>query len=157
MNAGDALIVIEQKIPKRGRGKWIHENCSLAESTARLYVQLARNRAVIEAAIQRGVDLSVRSARSLISKKSKDPSERSLPSLPEEPETLFAHWLRCTDAERTEFLDRVTIHGIRRAASEKLQRALNKAAADKPFNTTINLKSDEFHRGGNTSGNRFRH
>jgi hypothetical protein len=156
--AGEALIAARQKVIKRHWGEWLRVNCSLATSTAKLYMQLARHRAEIEAAVLRGVDLSVRSARSLISKKPKDPSESSLPALPDEKsETLFAHWQHSSDDERTIFLDQVTVHGIRRVASEKFHRALDKAAATgKPYSSSFNLSPDEF-REVNPRDNRSRH
>jgi hypothetical protein len=72
MNAGDALIEAQQKVKSarlRGGWKaWLKFNCPTARSTAQLYMQLARHRAVIEAAIQRNeIDSSLRAARRLIS------------------------------------------------------------------------------------------
>lgn len=133
--AGEALCAIQLKLPERGFAKWLRENCSIAESTAKLYMQLARHRAKIEAEIARGVDLSLRAARLLVSSAPKDPSSRkepALPAPPEEPETLFAHWVRCPD-EQTQCLDLITVHAIRQVASEKFMRQLCASQPSNPF------------------------
>src|SRR5262249_23680492 len=70
MNAGDGLDALQPKVAALGVPwkRWLRENCYVAESTARLYQQLARNRDQIEAEIQRGTNLSLRAARRLIAK-----------------------------------------------------------------------------------------
>jgi hypothetical protein len=73
MNAGDALIALQPKVLALSGAKWkawLDENCSVAVSTAALYIQLARNRGQIEAQLRTNPELSLRGARQLISKSS---------------------------------------------------------------------------------------
>ncbi len=68
LSAGDNLIAAKARVAD-GRWKgWLRENCSVAVSTAALYMQLADHRAEIEAEISRAGDLSIRAARRLITK-----------------------------------------------------------------------------------------
>ena len=93
MNAGDALIAVRPKVEERGFWtKWLRENCYIAESTAKLYIQLAQHRDEIEARILDGVQLSLRAARKLISKPPPEP--------PPEPEPEPEHHSADDDAAR---------------------------------------------------------
>jgi hypothetical protein len=140
IEAGLALCAAQQKVPIGGWKKWLGENCSIGESTARLYMRLAEHRAVIEAEIARGVDLSLRAARLLISapKPPSLPRKEALPAMPAEPETLFAHWTRCPE-EQAETLDLITIHGIRQAASPKFSRQLCASTPSNPFAKLVEM------------------
>jgi len=62
MNAGDALIAVQPKVAERGITwtKWLKENCFVAVSTAKLYMQLARHRDQIEVELRSRGELSLR-------------------------------------------------------------------------------------------------
>lgn len=123
--AGEALLAAQHKVSAGGWKKWVHDNCAIGESTARLYMQLAKHRDEIEAEIGRGVDLSLRAARRLIATPSEDkePKQRQRKEL----ETLLAHWERCPE-ERKEFLDQVAVAGILEAISPGFAQQLRAAA-----------------------------
>jgi hypothetical protein len=70
LSAGDNLIAAQARVPDGRWNCWLRENCSIAGSTAALYMQLARARPEIEAEISRAGELSIRAARKLIAKKS---------------------------------------------------------------------------------------
>jgi hypothetical protein len=65
LEAGDALIEAQSRV-STGWKQWLRENCFLAVSTAQLYQQFARHRALIEAALEEEPDLSLRAVRRLI-------------------------------------------------------------------------------------------
>lgn len=65
LNVGDALIEAKGRVTM-GWGRWLRKNCSMGESTARLFVQLAHHRPVIESEMSRVPGLSLRAARRLI-------------------------------------------------------------------------------------------
>jgi Protein of unknown function (DUF3102) len=66
LNAGDGLIEAQNLVPANRWGQWLRNYCSMGSSTARLFMQLARERQTIEAEISRVPDLSLRAARRLI-------------------------------------------------------------------------------------------
>jgi hypothetical protein len=123
MNAGDALIAAQPKVTDVPWKKWLKENCFVAVSTAQLYMQLARHRDEIEAELQRGVELSLRGARKLISgpPKPEDEEDGEIPESGSESvgqeETLEAHWWRAPSAERSNYLDAVGVAAILKEAS----------------------------------------
>jgi hypothetical protein len=171
MNAGDALIAVQPKIAERGITwtKWLKENCYVAVSTAKLYMQLARHRDDIEAEIQSKGELSLRGARQLISKSSKTKDdegedddqvdgqehESETENLPE-PETLIDHWHR-SPGELTALLDAVGVAGILEAMSTEFGRQLRErlpapkgkksGKRSKPFKHTLNLKANSTRNG----------
>jgi hypothetical protein len=106
MAAGDALIIVQPKVAGRGLRwkKWLKENCFVSDRTAMLYVQLARHRDDIEAEIQRGVELSLRGARRLISGSNK--SGKPAQSARSSPLSSLA-WSSATPEERRHFVSEV--------------------------------------------------
>ena len=116
MNAGDLLIEAKPKVAKGDWETWL-EKCSIAASTARLYQQLACHRPEIETAIQGGAELSLRGARSLISKSSRK-------SYKPEKETLEAHWERASTKARTAFLDAIGVDAVLKHMTDAFARDL---------------------------------
>jgi hypothetical protein len=121
MNAGDALIAVKPKVLERGITwtKWLRENCLLAESTAKLYVQLACHRDQIEAELQRGVELSLRAARRLISKpasrngrESEENEGVEQPSVANDTAVLIETWAKATKEMRQAFLDHIGVDAV---------------------------------------------
>jgi hypothetical protein len=125
MNAGDALRTVRPKVDAAGIPwqRWLKDNCFIGKSTALLYVQLAEHRSDIEAAIERGVELSLRAARRLIS----TPRKNSAPpttSTEEEEESLVAHWERTSAEDRAGFLDVIGVDAILKNMSPNFGREL---------------------------------
>jgi hypothetical protein len=117
LNAGDILVEAKSKVAKRAWKAWLG-TCSIAASTARLYQQLSRHRAEIEAAICGGAELSLRGARQLISK----PCPRRKASKRED--TLEKLWRRSRAADRTAFLDEIGVDEILKFMSGDFGRDL---------------------------------
>jgi hypothetical protein len=70
MDAGDALIAAQQRLPHGSWLPWLKNHCDLGERTAQLYMQLADGRATIESQIRSSAaDLSLRAALRLIAPK----------------------------------------------------------------------------------------
>jgi hypothetical protein len=103
LEVGEALIEAQKHVTT-GWKRWLRENCSLRVRTAMLYMQLARHRAEIEAAIDRLGELSLRAAIRLISKKKPGERESTEPP-PKPPESaLLIAISKATGAELTEAL-----------------------------------------------------
>jgi Protein of unknown function (DUF3102) len=62
LDAGDLLDKAKKQVGHGQFGQWIERNCKMAQSTARLYMQLARNRTEIEAEISLQSGLGFRDA-----------------------------------------------------------------------------------------------
>jgi hypothetical protein len=62
MSLGDTLIEADRQVPHGQWGSWLHDNCELSERSAQAYMQLARNRAVIQAKTADSADLSIDAA-----------------------------------------------------------------------------------------------
>ncbi len=122
-DAGEALIVAQEKVSSNWT-VWLRENCFFGASTARLYQQLARHRAEIEAERDRIPYLSLRAARRLIAK----PKARGQNAEQSKATTLLSLWQRASDAERMALLDHVGVDGIRKAASLNFLRKLQERA-----------------------------
>ena len=118
LNAGDALIELQQALQERGIGweAWTRKRGCLQLSTARLYAQLARHRAEIEAEIGRVGELSLRAARRLIAEPAKKESKPK-------PDLMVA-WSKATAEELTRHLDAVTVPGLLRVISLAFRREL---------------------------------
>src|SRR5512132_3943034 len=69
LDAGDALIRIQQQVTGCPWKKWLAANCSIPVRTALLYVRLAKHRGEIEAQLE---ELSIRGALRLITKPKRD-------------------------------------------------------------------------------------
>ena len=120
MNAGDALIVVQPKVAERGINwkKWLRENCLVAVSTAELYMQLAHHRDQIEAELQRGVELSLRAARRLISKSPSGDGNTLESEVGEDaelsvtPAALIETWAKAGTEMRRAFLDHIGVDAV---------------------------------------------
>jgi hypothetical protein len=84
MEAGDLLVGVQPRVRALGFNwkQWLADTCAVRPRTAQLYMQLAQNRAQIEAALEQHPDLSFRGAIRVISKPSTPKSDTS-----EAPET----------------------------------------------------------------------
>ena len=124
MNAGDALRVVRPYVDAAGIPwqRWLKDNCFIGKSTALLYVQLAEHRADIEAEIDRGVELSLRAARRLIS----TPRNNSAPptTSTKEEESLVTHWERARPEDRAAFLDAIGVDAVLKNMSPGFGREL---------------------------------
>jgi hypothetical protein len=177
MNAGDALIAVQPKVAERGIAwtKWLKENCFVAVSTAKLYMQLARHRDQIEVELRSKGELSLRGARQLISTVRDEDDEgpgddvgddhqaqghedQGETENPPDSETLIEHWRR-SPAELTALLDAVGVAGILEAMSEEFGRQLRdrlpapKRESNKPFKKALNLIANST-RNGREHGSR---
>jgi hypothetical protein len=164
MNAGDALIAVQPKVAERGIAwtKWLKENCFVAVSTAKLYMQLARHRDDIEAVIQSKGELSLRGARQLITKARHDKGDEGEDDdqaggqenegeteNPDsvKPESLIEHRRRCPE-QLPDLLDEIGVSGLLGAMSAEFGRQLRarmpapKRKSDKPFKHTLNLRAN---------------
>jgi hypothetical protein len=166
MNAGDLLIAVQPKVSARGVPwkKWLKEYCSVAVSTAELYMRLARHRDQIETELQAKGQLSLRGARQLISTARRDEDADNDSDQagaadesenPPESETLVEHWRR-SPGELAALLDAVGVTGILEAMSEEFGRLLRarlpapKRKSDKPYKHTLNLEANSARNGRGT-------
>jgi hypothetical protein len=174
MNAGDALIAVQPKVAERGIAwtKWLKENCFVAVSTAKLYMQLARHRDDIEVEIQSKGELSLRGARQLISKSSNTKNDEGEDDdqddgqenegeteNPPKPESLIEHWHRCPE-QLTSLLDEIGVPGVLKAMSAEFGRQLRarlpapkgkkSGKRNKPFKHTLNLAANSTRNGRGT-------
>jgi len=102
LDIGDDLIAAKARIPEGEWGGWCVKNCPrIKEGMIQIYMRLARNRALIEAALRKNPDkpLSVRAARSLIAVSragQQQSSRRSPPTQPEpqEDEPEIPNWVK---------------------------------------------------------------
>jgi hypothetical protein len=100
--AGDALIEAKNRgVGSIGWERWVSMHCLLPLSTARLFMQLARNRPHIETALKQDPLLSLRAARRLVSKP-KEPKEKQEPEEENIPEPVIIPAI--TDAQLIEGL-----------------------------------------------------
>jgi hypothetical protein len=99
LEAGDALIELKAHGVPGNWERWVSAACSLGVSTARLYMQLARHRDEVEAALRENPTVSLRAVRRLIAK----PTTGS-PSKPPKPKLVVA-LRKASDREVTEAFD----------------------------------------------------
>jgi hypothetical protein len=59
MDAGDALILAKEKVGHGDWMLWLEKNCALSDRTARVYMQLAQGREIIEAQIKAATEMAV--------------------------------------------------------------------------------------------------
>jgi hypothetical protein len=139
INTGDALLQAQSKVLAAGIPwqRWLRDNCFIADSTAKLYMRLARHRSEIEARINDGVALSLRAARRLIAKKpGHPPRHRGQRRNSRVEESLFDHWQRLDREQRQSALDEIGVEAILASMSSVFGRQLRdrvparKAAAD---------------------------
>jgi len=160
MNAGDALIAVQPKVAERGITwtKWLKENCFVAVSTAKLYMQLARHRDQIEVELRSRGELSLRGARQLISAARDDADDDEGDDESDaggeedegesvKPESLIEHWRRCPE-QLADLLDEIGVAGVLEAMSAEFGRQLRerlpppKRKSDKPFKKTLKLTAN---------------
>jgi Protein of unknown function (DUF3102) len=92
MQAGDELIKAKQLLPHSEWGKWLAENCDLSPRTARLYMQLAHNRASIAVKMASVADLTIEAA---LGRAGLPRADRPFPGEPAGiPDTLEACFVR---------------------------------------------------------------
>lgn len=109
LDVGDALIEARDRVSTNWE-RWLQANCPFGVSTARLYAQLARGRAMIEAEIDRVGGLSLRAARRLVStaKTSEEDGEESEPA-PIETKPMsadpLAFWNALPSEQKQQILD----------------------------------------------------
>ena len=168
MNAGDALIAVQPKVAERGIAwtKWLKENCFVAVSTAKLYMQLARHRDQIEVELRSRGELSLRGARQLMSAARDDADDDEGDDESDaggeedegesvKPESLIEHWRRCPE-QLTSLLDEIGVPGVLKAMSAEFGRQLRarlpvpKRKSDKPFKKTLNLTANSTRNGRGT-------
>jgi len=112
--AGDGLIEAKAHgVGSIGWEHWVEAHCRVGLSTARLYMQLARNRAKIEAALKKDPLLSLREARRLLAKPKNPEPEPEPDQEPEEPELLVV-LKKTPDAETAAVLVKMGLAWFRR-------------------------------------------
>jgi hypothetical protein len=99
LEAGDALIELKAHGVPGNWERWVSAACLLGVSTARLYMQLARHRDEVEAALRENPTTSLRAVRRLIAKPTAGPSSK-----PPKPK-LVVVLRKASDREVTEALD----------------------------------------------------
>jgi Protein of unknown function (DUF3102) len=109
LDAGDALIAAQERVPAGEWTRWIRHNCFLSKRTALLYMQLARHRDEIEARLEEIPDLSLRAARRLIMKPAARNTEESgeekvVPEVVDHKARLRADWHAAPSDAREAFL-----------------------------------------------------
>jgi hypothetical protein len=92
--AGEGLIEARRCVSGGWEG-WIQTNCRFGASTARLYVQLARGRAKIEAKLKEDPNFSLRAARRLLAQ------PKSKPEKPDPVARMVANLRALSDAQLT--------------------------------------------------------
>jgi hypothetical protein len=152
LDAGDLLIKAKGQVAHGQFGEWVERNCKMAQSTARFYMQLARNRTAIEAKISLLTGMGLRDALRIAAGK---PASKTLtvsdlkPAAPAAAAKvvadalaplkrithldLYEMWKRATDEVRTRFLDSVgaieLLEHVPDAWRGALKTALKKPAA----------------------------
>jgi len=90
LDAGDQLIAAQERVPEGEWESWLSKNCPRVKiRMVQVYMQLARHRDKIEAALRKTPDLSLRVARRLIMKNDQredDEDTRGAPSEPKIPD-----------------------------------------------------------------------
>jgi hypothetical protein len=139
MAAGDFLIEAKRHVAHGQWGEWLCQHCEISVRTAQLYMQLAQNRAVIEAKAQRVADLTLRGAvkaiaaqpelRNEVASQPKSPPSRTT----ERPKPkrityldLLALWLDLPVEERKHFFDAIGLRPILECAPESWKEALRR-------------------------------
>ncbi len=137
MDAGDALIAAKTKV---GHGRWTSwlRHCDLIERTARVYMQLAAGRAVLDAKRQRAAVLTLRQALTLLKA---DPARQKKRAAPSALSALA--WINASPEARTRFLSTIGLISILRALPPQFRAELDRrgkgqrAAAASPLGDKI--------------------
>jgi hypothetical protein len=145
ITAGTALLKLKELVK---HGEWRHyleRHCELGDRTARVYMQLAEHRELIEANRQHAADLSLRGALKLIGKEP-DKDGKSAKSAKTATSLSTLAWSNATVEERCRFVDAIgfiswlaaihpswfpelerRIDGQRTAATKNVDQTLSKA------------------------------
>jgi hypothetical protein len=137
MADGDLLIQAKAKVNHGGWQLWLKEHCAFSERTAQVYMQLAENRAVIEAKAQRVADLTLRGAVKAIAApepRTEVATAQSTSRLAHTIEQqkpkrvthrdLLALWLILPADERKPFFDAIGLRTIMDCIPESWKRAM---------------------------------
>lgn len=71
--AGERLIEARDAVPHGQWLPWLREHCQMSDRTARVYMQLARGRAVVEAKLAGAADLTIEAALAAIEEAARPP------------------------------------------------------------------------------------
>jgi hypothetical protein len=135
MVVGDALIKAKPLVGHGRWGRWLCENTSVSESECQRYMQLARNREVIEAKAAHVRDLTIGAALKLIAKPREEstppPATQSPISVTRSEKKLRVvseAWHELEPPERQQFLERVAVEArLTPAAIDSPEHRLAKA------------------------------
>ena len=142
--AGAALFKLKKLIPRGESSHYLRRHCDLSERTARIYMQFAEHRDLIEAKVQHAADLSLRGALRLIGNKSPQ-TARSSPKVQKTALSTLS-WSEASIDERRHFVDGIGLVSLLAAIpptwhAEIERRVLGqrkaKAQANDKFNVTI--------------------
>jgi hypothetical protein len=140
-SAGDALLSAQEHVSTNWK-QWLREHCSLSVRTAFRYMQLARHRAEIEAAIKENGELSLRAALQLIAEPhgTKGPKAKKL--------NLLLAWNSATAEEKALLFDTVGMVNFLRVISfafrRELESRLRKRGTENPdFHLTCSIPECE--------------
>jgi hypothetical protein len=103
ITAGTAILKLKELVK---HGEWRHyleRHCELGDRTARVYMQLAEHRELIEANWQHAANLSLRGALKLIPSKSGKPTKSTKATT----ELSSLAWSKATVEERCRFVDAI--------------------------------------------------
>jgi hypothetical protein len=137
LDAGDALVAAQERVPAGEWTQWLRRNCFLSKRTALLYMQLARHRDKIAARIEEIPDLSLRAARLLIMKRTVRKAEESgeeagAPVAIDHKAQLQAAWRAAPKDVRavflTEILTELGLRPVLETMSGEQQSALERRA-----------------------------
>ena len=117
MMCGDLLLEAKEQVAHGQWGEWVSRHCEISGRTARLYMQLAQHRGVIEAKTATVADLTLQgAARAIAAPKANGTSPLPKAAQPVngfEPKKrstrhdLMAVWLNTPDAEQRRFMSAV--------------------------------------------------
>jgi DUF3102 family protein len=146
MDAGDALIAAQQRLPHGSWLPWLKNHCDLGERTAQLYMQLADGRATIESQIRSSAaDLSLRAALRLIAPKKAERSARESTAPVNKSSRwltasadLFAAWNAADLDTRQHFIDAIGLNGLLAAVPSAWRQQFIDRLAD---NHSVNGKA----------------
>jgi len=130
MDTGDALVEGQARMPTDEWETWATESCGVGLRMARVYVQLAKERPRIEAAIRGKSDLSIRGARALLTVKRQGGSQsngsavETAVDIPIKPVDPLAVWATLSSTDKSKILDREGRSGLAALVSPKLMHDL---------------------------------
>lgn len=118
MMCGDLLLEAKEQVAHGQWGEWVSRHCEISDRTARLYMQLAQHRGVIEAKTATVADLTLQgAAKAIAAPKAKGtlplPKASQKTAVRPRPVNGFTHhdlmdvWLKTPDAEQRRFMSAV--------------------------------------------------